>query len=442
MGKTSKLVLLFCVCMGLLHCAERCAPPTDCGLTGNPPGDSVQVRARRFGDASILTNRQVAQTGNAFGLELFRELVKAQPDSNIIVSPLSVSMALGMTLNGAAGATLEAMQSTLGFSGSTMGAVNRGYKHLIDLLEWLDPQVQFEIANSVWCQEGIAFKGPFLEACQVYFDAEIRDVDFLGDPDAPDSINAWVNEKTYGKIPSIVPKPLSGQTVMMLVDAIYFLGTWQYEFDPAYTYDEWFALRAGTATLCRMMKRPGPEPEDPSNENLCDYVYYSDDTVQIVDLAYGDSVFSMTVLLPRRRVHVDSLIGWMNATTWDTWITNLQDCRGQVLMPRFEIEYRHDLKQVLTAMGMGIAFTPGEADFSGIADMVLWIERVLHGTYIRVDESGTEAGAVTLVEECQGITPDCYGFYMKVNRPFVFAIRENQANTILFIGKVADPGYY
>jgi serine protease inhibitor len=310
----------------------------------------------------------------------------------------------------------------------------------MDFLLSLDPKVQFEIANSIWCREGIQFKEAFFERCGAYFDAQPRSLDF-NLPDAADTINAWVNEKTHGRIPEIVGSPIPPLVVMYLLDAIYFLGTWKDEFDPAYTADDWFTRPDGYPAPCRMMKRPGPEPE-PDCYILSDFVYYSDDSLQIVDLPYGDSLFTMTVVLPKPGIDVDLLISNLTPEKWELWTGNLNDCHGRLLMPRFELEYATRLVDALENLGMGIAFDVETADFSAMADIPLFISDVLHKTYIRVDENGTEAAAVTSVEISTGNTPDCDSFLMEVRRPFLIVIRENVGNTIIFLGKIADPGFF
>lgn len=414
-----RITLIACVCLGILQCSD-----TSLGPTG--------------GGQQAITRAELVAATNSFGLRLFRECVAERPDSNVVVSPFSVSMALSMLLNGAVGNTRDAMLATLQIEGYSVKSSNEQHRDLMDILPALDPEVLFEIANSLWCDVNIEIKEAFIDSCETYFDAEVRDIDFL-DPDAADTVNAWVAEKTHGRIPEIVGKPLPPMAIIG-INAIYFLATWSHEFDPEHTCDDLFKRQNGSWVRCRMMKRPGPDP-DPYVITQCDYEYYSDDDVKIVDLAYGDSLFSMTLFLPRKSVHVDTLIARLDAETWDTYIGNLQDCHGRVQMPRFEIRYSNILNDVLTQMGMGIIFT-WAADFTGILDAHYPVGVVRHATYVQVHESGTEAAAVTIWNIPTGIVPDCSNFDMVLNRPFVFAIRERQTGTILFLGKVDDPGYF
>ncbi len=395
-----------------------------------PEGDPYET-------GTVMSREDLVNFSNSFGMRLLKELVQEKPDSNVIISPLSVALALGMTANGAGGSTLDSILYVLGFSDYSLKSANECFQGLMEFLPNLDPEVEFEIANSIWCREGMQFKDSFFERCNAYFDAELRSLDF-NLPDAGDTINAWVSEKTHGRIQEIVAKRIPDIVVMYLLDAIYFLGTWKDEFDPAYTADDRFTLADGSRVPCRLMKRPGPEPE-PGTYILSDFVYYSDDSLQIVDLPYGDSLFTMTVVLPKPGVSLDMLISDLTPEQWEWWTGSMKNCQGRLLLPKFELEYGTGLLDALTNMGMGIAFGAG-ADFSGMADMALFISDVRHKTYMRVDEQGTEAAAVTVVDIATGITPDCWSFTMAVQRPFLIVIRENVANTIIFLGKIADPG--
>lgn len=367
---------------------------------------------------------------NAFGLRIFRELVKgASPDTNVFISPLSISMALGMTLNGAAGTTEEAMKATLEFGNMDMQEINECYRSVIDLLTALDRDIAFEIANSIWYRPRLDPFQDFLDACSAYFDSEIRPFDFSR-PDAPDTINAWVSEKTHGKIEEIISGPIHRLTVMYLINAIYFLGNWTYEFDPDLTKDDWFTPGEGAPVPCRMMQQPGPD-------EIGEFSYLETDDFQAVDLPYAGGWYSMTVILPREGVSIDHVIAGCDHETWAGWMAGFQACEGRIEIPKFEIEYEESLNTALKTMGMGIAFGC-DANFSRIAEgHDLYISSVRHKTYVKVDEAGTEAAAVTIVEIGEISAPDV--FEMRVDRPFVFAIREHHSGTVLFIGKMVNP---
>ena len=369
------------------------------------------------------TEQQVVDSQNRFGLELFRAVSQDEGANNVFISPLSVSVALGMTLNGANGETYEEMRRTLEMHGLTQSEINESYRDLIDLLRGLDPKVVFEIANSIWYREGVQVEQDFLDANEAYFDSEVRALDF-GDPTAADAINGRVDVKTRGKIEKILDGIDAG-VVMYLINAIYFNGTWTYEFDKDDTQDLPFTNADGSSTTVPMMAQEA------------DLAYFETDRFQAVDLPYGDSLFSMTVVLPREGVDVSDLSDELDEETWRDWISRLEPTAVSLQLPRFKMEYEKTLNEILSSMGMAIAFDPGRADFSRIRSSGgLWIDYVKHKSFVEIDEEGTEAAAVTVVAilVCAG----CGGSMatMHVDRPFLFFIREQHSGTILFAGKV------
>ncbi len=401
------------VCFTSVQCSNKPVEPPD-----NPPRELSAVE------------KHVVESDNRFGLKLFKEVVQQDRDSNVFISPLSVSMALGMTYNGAEGTTEEAMRNVLELAGLTEQEINESYQSLIDLLTQLDPKVIFEIANSIWCREDFPVKEEFININHTYFDAEVAALNFNA-PDASKAINGWVDEKTHGKITEIVPEQIDPATVMFLINAIYFKGTWTYEFDEDDTRDDWFYLPDSSRIRCDMM----------TQEN--EFSYLENNLFQAIDLPYGNEKFSMTIFLPKQGVDIDSLVNKFNQDNWDSWLGSFAKETGNLYLPKFTLEYKITLNDVLTALGMGIAFDGNRANFGGIADLTellgnLYISKVLHKTYIKVDEEGTEAAAVTSVEIGITAMPPA-GFMMRVDRPFVFAIRENHSQTILFMGKIVEP---
>ena len=374
---------------------------------------------------------QLAQSSDRFGLKLFREIVRQEPDQNVFISPLSVSMALGMTANGAAGATLDSMRATLELGDLTEEESNAAYQSLIALLTQADPQVQFDVANSIWYRQEWTFKEDFYQRCRDYFDSVVQGLNF-SDPASADIINGWVKENTQGKIEEIVDKPIDPAIVMFLINAIYFNGTWTYEFDPQDTKDDQFTQADGTQASCRMM------------EQEADLPYMANDLFQAADLPYGDGLFSMTVLLPQPGVPVDSLISELTPENWQDWIGSLDTTGLKVQLPKFTLEYKLTANAVLKKLGMGIALNdpPGQADFSRLGQLggYTWIDQVIHKTFVEVNEEGTEAAAATLVEihiisAVGGGVPRLF----RIDRPFIFVIRERTSGAMLFMGKIVEP---
>ncbi len=371
--------------------------------------------------------KSLVASDNKFGLKLFNEINRQEDaDKNIFISPLSVSMALGMTLNGAAGETQAAMEQTLEFTGMTTDDINQTYRSLIDLLTNLDRKVTFEIGNSIWYREGMAFEQTFIDVNKQFFDAVVRAVNFNDAEAAAALMNAWVKDKTHGKISEIVkPDAIDWNTVMFLINAIYFKGTWTFEFKKENTRDDQFTKLDGSPIPCKMMNMTGT------------LSYFENDLFQAVDLPYGDKLFSMTIFLPKLPLDVNALLAELTQENWDAWLSSFVDRTTELQFPKFTLEYELTMNNVLKALGMEIAFS-GAADFTRMyAPGGLYIDEVIHKTFVKVDEEGTEAAAVTSVEVAETSVPS-YPL-MRVDRPFLFVIRDHHSGAILFMGKIVEP---
>jgi serpin B len=401
-------VLCFCGSAILWSCAERMV---------SPPEKIVRELT--------VAEKRLVETDNKFGFKLFREIVQQEKDKNVFISPLSVSMALGMTYNGASGSTEAAMRQTLELGDLTPQEINAAYKSLIELLLQLDPKVKFLLANSIWHRQDYAFEPEFINLNRTYFNAAVRGLN-LDDPSAAGTINDWVNQNTNGKIRQIVDAPIDPELVMFLINAIYFKGLWTYQFDPRQTQDDRFTLTDGSSKPCKMMNLTADLP------------YLSNAQFQAVDLPYGDADFSMTIFLPNATTALDAFIAGITQENWNVWVKSFSRRSGNLSLPKFTLEYELTLNEVLKALGMGVAFSPDEADFTKMRRIRdLYISKVKHKTFVDVNEEGTEAAAVTSVEI--GVTSIGGGFSMRVDRPFIFVIRENRSQTILFMGKIVEP---
>ena len=375
--------------------------------------------------------KSLVQRSSAFGFQLLRTVNQTETDKDVFISPLSVSMALGMTLNGANGTTEEAMRSTLGFSGMTQEEINTTYHGLMDLLRNLDPKVQFKIANSIWYRLGLSVEQDFIKTNQRYFEATVTGLNFSS-PDASKTINSWVDASTNGKIKEIVSDPIPSDIVMYLINAIYFKGTWTYQFDASKTSDAPFYLPTGATTQSKLMQLRGTLP------------YAENAAYQAIELPYGDSLFSMIVVLPKPGQSVEAFVNDLTDNSWNTLKDGLYTQLGTIFLPKFKLEFEKSLNDALKALGMEIAFDPGRADFRRVSQQVydmgerLYISKVKHKTFVQVDEEGTEAAAVTSVEV--GVTSvGPREFVMRVDRPFFFVITERHSGTLLFVGKIVEP---
>lgn len=373
--------------------------------------------------------QQLIATGNRFAFDFFREIVRqSDPDSNVFVSPLSADMALGMTYNGARGETQAAMAQTLGLDQLTLQEANQSFRSLIDLLRGLDPRVDFRLANSIWYRDEPTFvpRPEFLDVNRQYFDAEVRGLDFAS-PEAVTTINHWANDNTNGNIPRIIDS-ISRDLVMFLINAIYFKGSWVHQFDKSLTQDRPFTLRTGAQRSVPTMRHA-----EPVSLGL-----YQGPGYEVVDLPYGGGAFSMTIVLPAEGREVDSVVGGLSQDAWSGIVDGVHDGDALVTMPKFRLEWGDMLNHVLTALGMGIAFTE-QADLSGIAGNPgeLYVSFVKQNTFVDVNEEGTEAAAVTTVAVVVTSVPVVRE--IRVDRPFVFLIRERFSGTILFMGRIMNP---
>jgi serpin B len=358
---------------------------------------------------------------NAFAFDLLRKTMDASKEANVTVSPLSVSIALGMTWNGADGATKSEMETALKMSGLTANQINEYYKVMLTGLPVIDPTTKLSIANSIWYKKDFSVKSDFIAINKENFNAYIKELDF-SQAWAKDTINNWCSAKTNGLIPTIIDE-IPSNAMMYLVNAVYFKGIWSQKFEKKNTTESTFTNEAGNEVKVNMMHQ---------QDTLG---YASDEMAQYVDLRYGNKAFSMTVIVPEYGKTVSDFLKNLTIEKWNEIITNLQQREIILHLPRFKSENKFLLNEPLKTMGMPTAFTES-ADFTKISVERLMISRVLHKTYIAVDEDGTEAAAVTAVEMVKTSMPIIPE--VRANRPFIFAIREKSTGVILFIGKMGN----
>ena len=360
----------------------------------------------------------VASANTKFGFKLLHDLREQEAGPNIFISALSISIALTMTYNGAVGETERAMAEVLEIDALDLSTINNSNKALRNSLENPDPKVEISIANSIWSRQGVEFNPEFLERNRVFFGAEIASLDF-NSPRAIATINEWVDTNTNGKIRKIVER-IDPQTLLFLINAIYFKGNWQDKFDKSMTRPGVFHLANGSEKQVQMMRREGKYP------------YFRGENFEATSLPYGDGRVSMYIFLPNRDSNLNKFLGNLNTENWKGWISQLGNRRQTMMLPRFKLEYGVNLNDTLKALGMEIAFIGG-ADFSGMAPNLL-ISEVKHKTFVEVNEEGTEAAAATGVTILESVPPD-----FRVDRPFFFAIYDAETETILFMGTVTEP---
>ncbi|MDE2972351.1 MAG: serpin family protein [Acidobacteriota bacterium] len=386
-----------------------------------PPADPAP--APELPRALTAAEIEVIDAGNRFAFDLLREA--SRPGDNLFLSPLSASVALGMTMNGAGGETWNQMREALGFGGLTEAEINGGYASLIQVLTELDPAVETAIGNSVWNRLGFPLRADFVEVLREFFGAEAMELDFAS-PSASGRINEWVRSATGGHIEEIVPAAIPPGVVMYLINAIYFKAPWTFEFDPDDTRTEPFYPEDRTPQTVPLMTI------------LRDFPYLETNRFQAVDLPYGGGAFSMTALVPRDGVGVDDVLASLDAAAWENTAAGFEETEVELFLPRFRMEYERELKDDLAALGMVDAFTPGKADLGRLSPVDgLWISSVLQKALVEVTEEGTEAAAATVVTGVTSAPPP--PVTVRADRPFLFLIRERLTGAILFAGKLAHP---
>jgi serpin B len=366
--------------------------------------------------------QKTAESYNAFGLKLLAKTRQTAPGRNVFISPAGVAFALSMVANGAQGETLRQILAALRLNARAPD-LNGANQSLLDHLSNLDPKIKLEIANSVWTAQDAKINSTFLAVLSKSYHAQASNVDFT-DPATAQKINDWCSDHTHGKIPKMVQPPLDANRLILL-DAIYFKGDWTTPFDKSLTRDMPFIMDSGEAVTHPRMSRRG------------DFEYYENGEYQAVRLPYAGREVSMYLFLPRKRL--DDFLQDLTLDDWQAKIKRLRVRNGTVELPRFKLENEYDLNSPLQALGITEAFT-GHANFHGISDESLFISRVRQKTYVDVNEQGTVAAAVTGIEiHASVMRREDPPFQMVVDRPFFFALRENQSGEILFLGAILDP---
>jgi serpin B len=389
---------------------------------GNDPINQIPKDA----DSIKLTTAQTEKVNrdNIFAFDLLKKTIAASGETNVFVSPLSVSIALGMAWNGANGQTKTEMETALKMSGITVSDINSYYKIMQSTLPGIDPTTKLNIANSLWYKTGFPVKSDFLKVNTDYFGAYVKELDF-SKAWAVDTINNWCAKKTN----NLIQKPLDQipvDAVMYLVNAIYFKGIWRKHFETKDTKEADFTNELNNVVKVNMMYQKDT------------FAYAADNYAQYLDMPYGNKAFSMTVILPKDGKTTDDVLNYMTTDVWNNRLQTMPIKEVEVFLPRFKTENKFLLNDPLKKMGMNTAFSD-KADFKNIADTSLYISRVLHDTYVEVTEEGTEAAAVTIIGFVTTAMPMPEPIpVFRVNKPFLFVIREKSTGVILFIGKMGN----
>lgn len=364
----------------------------------------------------------VIAQGNTFGIELFKQVATASQD-NLMLSPLSASTALTMLMNGSEANTKTQLSQMLGYGSMNQTEVNAIYKSLVSQLLVADPSVELKLANAVFYDNQFQVKPTFITTLSTDFMAQTQALDFRS-TNALKTINNWAADNTNGKIEKVLNQ-IDPNAVMFLMNALYFKGIWTNQFDKDQTKNASFLLANGESIQVPTMHGDIP------------YKSFNGETYVAIELAYGRQNFVMDIIMP-----TNSLVSFLpqfNAELWNE-ITNgfssiANPSEAPLAMPRFKFSYEKVLNDQLKALGMTDAFDPSLANLSPISDEDIFVSFVKQNTFVDVNEEGTEAAAVTTI----GIELTSMPSGVVINKPFIFAIREQTTNTLLFMGQVNNP---
>jgi serpin B len=370
---------------------------------------------------------KLADANTGFAFDLLKQIAKEQPETNIFISPFSVSTVLQMTANGAAGETKTEMRRVLKTAELPPGVLNSACR---DLNQSLNSQtnVILDLANAIWYKKEFHLKPDFVADNKQFFQAELGAVDF-DSPQSAQIINDWAGKKTRGKIQNVVRFPFPPLTRVVLANAIYFKGKWAEPFDKSQTKPRAFHLANGKTEQTPMMWQARK------------FSYQEGDDFQAVRLPYAGGRLQMCLFLPVTNSTPAKLMADFSGETWrDKILPQFRNREGMLVLPKFKLDYDVKLNEPLENLGMRQAFSFYTANFSAMADKPLFVSEVKQKSYVDVNEEGTEAAAVTtVVMTLSAVMEPVEPFEMIVDRPFVFVIEDSQTKSILFMGVVYDP---
>ncbi|MDR1455155.1 MAG: serpin family protein [Tannerella sp.] len=425
--KKKSIILMLCVVAGLYACtsadevANTKAPPASV----KEPVAEMPLTPRE--DIVLTRGEQAVVTANhVFAFDLLRRVSGDEPESNLLISPLSLSLAMAMLNNGADGATQAEIQQALGGGDLTHEDINGYFRKIVTAMQELDPSVSFESANSIWAAEWFPILETFIEINRTCFDAEARN--FSDVAAGIKQINDWCNEKTHGMIPKVLDDGDEG--VVYLLNALYFKGPWTLPFDESLTKDAPFAHQNGATSPVPMMRFEGP----------VQLMYGRTETFELLELPYGNEAFGMTLLLPAEGVSAASVVEGLDAAAWDAALSGMHAAKVEVRLPRFKTDYTRVLNEDLKALGIKSMFE--DADFSLLTPEPLTVSIVLQKTAIELKEEGTEAAAVTLIIMVGALLGGGGGPavipVVEFNRPFIYFIKEKSTGSIVFSGIIQN----
>ena len=383
-----------------------------------------QTKALQFSPAE----KQMVQHCNDFSFNLLAQAAANEQSENIILSPLSASMLLGMLMNGADGETLAQIREMLGFEDAPIDEINDYYRQLIDVLPALDQHTLLNLANGIWVVERFPLQADFVQACKQSFDAEAKNVPTFVDDNVLADINRFAATHTNNRIKDIINRQMvDDNTVMALVNALYFKAKWQDKFQTSQTSKQTFTTLLGNQIQTDFMHRTK------------EMRYSEGDDYQLVELPYKGGKYCADIILPAQGIDIRMFVASMDEQRWQEMTTYMENPEVELALPKFSLKYNRRLNNDLQALGMIDAFSDITADFSRLSVVPSYLSLVHQYTFMQVDEEGTEAAAVTIgvVEPTSALPLEFRRFI--ADRPFLFVIRERDYGTILFTALIGHP---
>jgi len=375
---------------------------------------------------------------NKFGFELLKTAVFSDQtnNQNVVISPTSMGLAFSILYNGANASTKDQLTNVLQIPGFSLYDLNESARFLMTRLNASTPGISSNTSNSIWIKNGISLNELVLSEAQTNYNAYITNLDFSS-PQAPKTINDWVFGNTAGKISNAVPNQVSAETASYIINTAYFNGVWKYKFEKDKIENRDFYIYK--------YKQNGTKTSTPSMKmKRKDFLYFENELFQAVKLPYGaDQKYYMVVLLPKEP-GINTLLGKFDILNWQTWMESFKEKDGTLYLPKFKLEYDGKMTSILKSMGLVLPFDAEKADFSKLSadglSKEFYISNVVHKTYIDVNEEGTEAAAVTVIEvgntSAPILSPENQPFVMDVNKPFFFAIVNKETEANFFVGIV------
>lgn len=372
------------------------------------------------------------QASNHFAFDLYGQLRGDKEGENLFYSPTSIAIALAMTSAGARGDTAKQMANVLHWEGDA-AALHSGMNEWIRRLNAInqDQQYQLRVANRLWAQQGYKFLDAFLSITREQYQAELGQVDFQSQTEAArQTINRWVEQQTAGKIEDLMPPgAVEPRNRLVLTNAIYFKGNWAQPFKKSATREDDFQVTASKKQRVPMMQ-------------LTDkFKFARMDGLKVLQMPYQGDQLAMIIVLPDEVDGLAKVEDKLSPDTWKRWTSGLKMKEVWVRLPRFKMTSQFSLKDALSELGMPLAFEEGSANFSGMnGKHDLFISAALHKAFVDVNEEGTEAAAATgitigVTSAVEPTKPEEF----HADHPFLFAIVDNRAGSVLFLGRVSDP---